>query len=67
MTRGDPTFALSYRNGAEYFFIPTVPPARDWRGPYPTESIMQRAMRSELGDDVAETRTVVRPGFLNSA
>jgi hypothetical protein len=55
------TFALSYRNhGGEYFYIPTCPqPARNWRGPYPTEAMMQRAMRDELGEDVTEKRTTV--------
>jgi hypothetical protein len=52
------TYALSYRNrGGEYFYIQTCPnPARNWRGPYPTEAMMQRAMRDELGEGVVARR-----------
>jgi hypothetical protein len=60
----DPPFALSYRRGADYYFIPTVPAARNWRGPYPTEAVMQRALRDELGENAVETRTLVQPEFL---
>jgi hypothetical protein len=57
----DDTYALSHRrHDGTYFYIPTYPrPATKWRGPYPTESMMQRAMRDELGDDVVEHRTAV--------
>jgi hypothetical protein len=59
------TFALSYRDrDSAFFFIPTVPPARKWRGPFQNEFLMQRAMESELGADVTDIRTTMRPEFL---
>jgi hypothetical protein len=58
----DLTFALSYRDhdGAHYY-LPTQPEARKWRGPFPNEHVMQRAMKNELGGGVIETRTTTRP------
>jgi hypothetical protein len=55
------THALSYRDrSGAFFYIPTCPrPANKWRGPYPTEAMMRRAMRDELGDEVVEKRTTV--------
>jgi hypothetical protein len=52
--------ALTYRDGG------APRPANKWRGPFPNEAVMQRAIRAELGDSTAETRTIVRPGFLDS-
>ena len=60
----DHAFALSYRNGAEYFYIPTVPPANKWRGPFASEILMRRALCDELGHDVTERRTIIPPTFL---
>jgi hypothetical protein len=59
-------FALTYRDGGEFFYLPTCPqPAKKWRGPFPNEMTMQRAMRDELGEDIADTRTIVRPSFFD--
>jgi hypothetical protein len=58
------THALSYRHHDSFYFLPTDPEKRKWRGPFQNEFLMQRAMRNELGADVAETRTLVRPEFL---
>jgi hypothetical protein len=59
------TYALTYRDGSAFYFIPTSPrPANKWRGPFPNEPTMQRAMHDELGENIIETRTIVRPGFL---
>jgi hypothetical protein len=35
--------------------------------PAQNEAAMQRAMHEELGSDVVEVRTIVRPTFLDSA
>lgn len=57
---GDPTFAMSFRTPeGDWWFIPTDPEARKWRGPYPTDVHMMRAAVSELGDEVIVTRTTV--------
>jgi hypothetical protein len=58
------TYALSYRHHDSFYFLPTVPERRKWRGPFANEFLMQRAMTNELGSGVAETRTIVRPEFL---
>ena len=58
------TSALLYRDGADYWFLPTDPPRRSCRGPFLNEHLMRRALHDELGADVAETRTSVRPRFL---
>ena len=59
------TYALSYRDRDNaYYFLPTSPERRKWRGPFANKFLMQRAMKNELGSDVAETRTTIRPGFL---
>jgi hypothetical protein len=57
---------LSYRDydDGSYYFLPTDPPAKKWRGPFQNEFLMQRAIKSELGDGTIETRTTVRPEFL---
>jgi hypothetical protein len=64
---GETQFLLSYRDGPYYYYLPTCrTPAKSWRGPFQNEQTLARAMRDELGDDVADTRTIVRPEFLNS-
>lgn len=54
------TFAMSYREqNGDWFYIPTDPEARKWRGPYPTQVYMERAACGELGEDVMIHRTTV--------
>ena len=57
---------LSYRDydDGSYWFVPTDPPSRKWRGPFQNEYLMQRAIKNELGDGTTETRTAVRPELL---
>jgi hypothetical protein len=61
----DPPFALTYRDGSDYYFIPVAPvPAKKWRGPFASELTLSHALRKELKDDSIVTRTTVRPDFL---
>jgi hypothetical protein len=61
----DPAFALSFKHATGFYYLPTAPaPAKKWRGPYPTEAMMRTAMRTELGDDIAEFKTIVTPSSL---
>jgi hypothetical protein len=60
-------FALSYRDPAngQWFFIPTVPPARRWRGPFPRKEAMRQEAQKALGVSVTITETKCRPGQLD--
>jgi hypothetical protein len=61
----NPSFALTYRDGSDYYFIPVAPvPAKKWHGPFASELALGHALRRELGDDSVVTRTTVRPDFL---
>jgi hypothetical protein len=64
--RADDTFALAWRNpdNGEWWFVPTVPAARRWRGPYPTEPAMKVAATAELGSGVTITVTKCAPAQL---
>jgi hypothetical protein len=44
-----------------YWYIPTDPPARSWRGPYPSLEYMRAAMRKELGGEPFENYTRIAP------
>jgi hypothetical protein len=47
----DPPFALTYRDGNDYYFIPVAPvPAKKWRGPFASELALSHALWRELGD-----------------
>lgn len=60
------TFALSYRDPVSgwWWFIPTVPAARKWRGPHATVAGMQAKAQGELGDGVTIIETKCRPAQL---
>ena len=56
------TCALAYiSRDRQYYYIPTEPEARKWRGPYQTQDKMERAVCSELGRDVHITWAAVEP------
>ena len=56
------TCALAYISRDRlYYYIPTQPEARKWRGPYPNQDKMERAVCSELGRDVHITWAAVEP------
>lgn len=64
------TFALSYHDkegGTGWHYIPTVPVARKWRGPFPTEQAMKTTLVEELGRGVTITQTKCPPCHLNGA
>jgi hypothetical protein len=65
--RVDDTFALAYRDPAngQRWFIPTVPIARSWRGPFATEPAMKVAAQGELGAGVTIVETKCRPAQLD--
>ena len=65
--RADDTFALAYRDPAngQWWFIPTVPVARSWRGPFPNQVAMSTAARAELGAGVTIFETKCRPAQLD--
>ena len=65
--RADDTFALAYRDPAngQWWFIPTVPVARSWRGPFPNQAAMSPAARAELGAGVTIIETKCRPAQLD--
>ena len=49
----DPPFALTYRDGSDYYYIPVAPhPAKRWRGPFASELALGHALRRELGEDL---------------
>jgi hypothetical protein len=65
--RAQDTFALAYRDvqgRGDWWFIPTVPVARRWRGPFPTEAAMKVKAREELGAGVTVIETKCPPGQL---
>jgi hypothetical protein len=55
----DQPHALHYARKGEHWYIPTNPPARNWRGPYPSREATTRAAETELGADVCVTTTTV--------
>ena len=56
------TCALAYiSRGSTVLLHPTEPEARKWRGPYPNQDKMERAVCSELGRDVHITWAAVEP------
>lgn len=56
----DQTFAMSFREpNGNWFYLPTEPEARKWRGPYQNDMQMMRAATIELGNDVVVIRTTV--------
>lgn len=63
------TFALAYldKPTRQWWFIPTVPEGRKWRGPYRVHSDMLVDLEKELGDSWTVTVTTVRPGHLGHA
>jgi hypothetical protein len=65
--RADDTFALSYRDPAngQWWFIPTAPAARTWRGPFALPAGMLAAARDELGADVTIIQTKFRPAYID--
>ena len=63
----DPSFALTYRDEGNFYFIPVAPvPAKKWRGPFASELALTHALRKELGDGSVVTRTIVTPDFLRN-
>lgn len=62
MSEQTDTYALSWLNPKtrEWWYIPTVPEARKWRGPYNTKSWLDDAIHNELGDATV-TQTDVTP------
>lgn len=73
MARSDPDngtqeerFALAYHDSPsrEWWYIPTVPEGRNWRGPMRDYGAMMQAAVEELGAAVSITDTTVRPRFL---
>jgi hypothetical protein len=44
-----------------WYFLPTDPERRRWRGPYHTEDLMVSACTKELGEEVSIVRTIVVP------
>jgi hypothetical protein len=65
--RAGDTFALAYRDpdrGA-WWFIATVPPRRNWRGPFPTEAAMRVEACRQVGAGVTITQTKCRPRQLD--
>jgi hypothetical protein len=65
--RADDTFALAYRDpgNGQWWFIPTVPVARSWRGPFATGPAVKVAAQGELGAGVTITETKCRPAQLD--
>jgi hypothetical protein len=61
------TFALAYRDPAkgQWWFIPTAPAARTWRGPFAMQPGMRAAAQSELGADVTIIETKIRPAYID--
>jgi hypothetical protein len=71
MTTHDPTqsrggaYFMSYADANQWYYLPTDPERRKWRGPYRNHAAMLAAVADELGPDAHETETRVRPAFLS--
>ena len=59
------TFALTYHDKPSdaWWFIPTVPEARKWRGPYARVRDLDDAITAELGADCTVHQTTVQPSL----
>lgn len=57
----DDTFCLTFHDDRGWWFIPTVPAARTWRGPFQNDRVLLREIESELGECYATLTTVNGP------
>ena len=64
-TLEDTTFALAYKcpHTHSWYYIPTDPEARKWRGPFRVERELDDAINAELGEACTVTVTTVSPNL----
>ena len=61
MAEQSDTYALAWTDptSRQWFYIPTVPEARKWRGPYKSRDWMDNAIHNELGDATVTITDIV--------
>lgn len=52
-------WCLTFKDSQGFWFIPTVPERRTWRGPFPTEFKLNAAITDEMGEGVTIHRTTI--------